>query len=159
LRHVAPNVFPQLATFGLLGIGIVVIIEGALSFLGLGVAPPAPSWGNMIAQGQESLAVTPALVLLPSGALFVTVLSCNLLGEALRARCGDGPREGFSAIGAATTAGEVSPASIDAGGWSCTPPLLEVRDLCIGFGPPEERKWAVQGLRYTLEAGRTLAII
>ena len=87
LRHVAPNITPQLITFGMLGMGIVMVIEGALSFLGLGIPPPAPSWGNMIAQGQQSLSATPMLVVWPCAALFVTVLAFNLLGETLRARC------------------------------------------------------------------------
>jgi peptide/nickel transport system permease protein len=86
LRHVAPNIAPQLVTFGMLGMGIVIVIEGALSFLGLGIPPPAPSWGNMIAQGQQSLSATPMLVVWPSAVLFVTVLAFNLLGENLRAR-------------------------------------------------------------------------
>jgi len=86
LRHVAPNIAPQLITFGMLGMGIVIVIEGALSFLGLGIPPPAPSWGNMIAQGQQSISATPMLVVWPSAVLFVTVLAFNLLGENLRAR-------------------------------------------------------------------------
>ncbi|WP_232665856.1 ABC transporter permease [Pseudonocardia sp. TRM90224] len=86
LRHVAPNIAPQLITFGMLGMGIVIVIEGALSFLGLGIPPPAPSWGNMISQGQQSLSATPSLVVWPCLTLFVTVLAFNLLGEALRAR-------------------------------------------------------------------------
>jgi peptide/nickel transport system permease protein len=86
LRHIAPNITPQLITFGMLGMGIVMVIEGALSFLGLGIPPPAPSWGNMIAQGQQSLSATPMLVVWPCAALFVTVLAFNLLGETLRAR-------------------------------------------------------------------------
>ena len=86
LRHIAPNITPQLITFGMLGMGIVMVIEGALSFLGLGIPPPAPSWGNMISQGQQSLSATPMLVVWPCAALFVTVLAFNLLGETLRAR-------------------------------------------------------------------------
>jgi peptide/nickel transport system permease protein len=66
--------------------GIVIVIEGALSFLGLGIPAPAPSWGNMIAQGQQSLSATPMLVVWPSLALFVTVLTFNVLGENLRSR-------------------------------------------------------------------------
>jgi peptide/nickel transport system permease protein len=85
-RHLAPNIAPQLVTFGLLGMGIVIVIEGALSFLGLGIPAPAPSWGNMIAQGQQSLSATPMLVVWPSLALFVTVLTFNVLGENLRSR-------------------------------------------------------------------------
>jgi peptide/nickel transport system permease protein len=84
-RHIAPNILPQLTTFGLLGMGVAINIEGAVSFLGLGVPLPQPSWGNMIYQGQMTLSATPLLVLLPSALLFVTVLAFNLLGEALRA--------------------------------------------------------------------------
>lgn len=86
LRHVMPNVLPELMTFALLGLGIVIVLEGALSFLGLGIQPPSPSWGNMIASGQGLLSAQPKFVLLPSAALFITVVSFNLLGEGLRAR-------------------------------------------------------------------------
>jgi peptide/nickel transport system permease protein len=89
LRHVAPNIFPELTTFGLLGIGITVVLEGALSFLGLGIPAPAPSWGNMIAQGEGILSAQPKFVMLPSAALFITTVSFNLLGESLRARWSD----------------------------------------------------------------------
>ncbi|WP_236792631.1 ABC transporter permease [Amycolatopsis sp. GM8] len=85
-RHIAPNIVPQLVTFSMLGMGIVIVIEGALSFLGLGIPPPAPSWGNMISQGQQSLSATPMLVVWPCLALFLTVLGFNLLGETLRSR-------------------------------------------------------------------------
>jgi peptide/nickel transport system permease protein len=86
LRHIGPNIGPQLMTFAMLGMGIIMTIEGALSFLGLGIPAPAPSWGNMIAQGQLSLSATPLLVLWPSLALFLAVFGFNQLGEALRAR-------------------------------------------------------------------------
>jgi peptide/nickel transport system permease protein len=86
LRHVAPNILPQLVTFGLLGMGVIIILEGALSFFGLGIPPPNPSWGNMIFDGQQVLSAEPRLVLVPSLFLFVTVLCFNLLGDALRAR-------------------------------------------------------------------------
>jgi peptide/nickel transport system permease protein len=86
LRHVAPNIMPQLLTFSLLGFGVVIILEGALSFLGLGIPLPEASWGSMIAQGQQTLSASPDLVLIPSAFLFATVLSLNLLGDALRER-------------------------------------------------------------------------
>jgi peptide/nickel transport system permease protein len=85
-RHVAPNILPQLVTFGLLGMGVIIILEGALSFFGLGIPPPNPSWGNMIFDGQGILSAEPRLVFVPSAFLFVTVLSFNLLGDALRSR-------------------------------------------------------------------------
>jgi len=86
LRHVAPNVGPQLISFGMLGMGIVIVTEGALSFLGLGIPAPRPSWGNMIFDGQQTMSANPTAVVWPSLALLVTVLCFNLLGENLRAK-------------------------------------------------------------------------
>jgi peptide/nickel transport system permease protein len=86
LRHVIPNIVPQLMTFSLLGFGVVIILEGALSYLGLGIPLPEASWGSMIAQGQQTLTASPYLVLIPSAFLFATVLSLNLVGDALRER-------------------------------------------------------------------------
>jgi peptide/nickel transport system permease protein len=88
LRHIAPSVLPQLATYSLLQVGIVVMIEATLSFLGAGVGPSQASWGTMIATGQTYLSTTPALVLVPSAFLFVTVVCLNLLGDGLRTRYG-----------------------------------------------------------------------
>jgi peptide/nickel transport system permease protein len=85
-RHITPNILPQLVTFALLGMGIVIILEGALSFLGLGIPPPHPSWGNMISAGESVLSAQPRFVFLPSAALFITVVCFNLLGDGLRAR-------------------------------------------------------------------------
>lgn len=90
VRHLTPNIGPQLMTYAMLGMGIIIVIEGALSFLGLGIQPPAPSWGNMIAQGQLSLSATPMLVVSPSVALFLTVIGFNQLAEALRSRWSGG---------------------------------------------------------------------
>jgi peptide/nickel transport system permease protein len=88
LRHVWPNVLPQVATFALLGMGVTVLLEGALDFLGLGIPDPGASWGNMIALGQGTLSAQPSLVLVPSVFLVVTILALNLLGDALRSRWG-----------------------------------------------------------------------
>jgi peptide/nickel transport system permease protein len=88
LTHLTPNLVPELITFALLQAGVSITLEGALSFLGLGVPPPGASWGNMIAEGQLTLSVRPSLVLLPSAALLVTVAAFNLLGDGLRRRWG-----------------------------------------------------------------------
>jgi peptide/nickel transport system permease protein len=88
LRHIAPNVLPQLATFSLLQVGIVVMIEATLSFLGVGVGPQEATWGTMIATGQTYLSTNPAQVLVPSAFLFVTVVCLNVLGDGLRSRYG-----------------------------------------------------------------------
>jgi peptide/nickel transport system permease protein len=86
LRHVAPNAVAPLITFGLIGVAISMLLEATLSYLGLGIPIPQPSWGNMIANGQPYLPLDPALVLVPACFLFVTVLAFNVLGDALRAR-------------------------------------------------------------------------
>ena len=87
-RHVVPNIMPNVVTFSLLGLGIIIILEGALDFLGYGIQPPTPSWGNMIAAGQQILSAQPEYVLIPSIALLITVAALNMLGDALRERWG-----------------------------------------------------------------------
>ena len=84
MRELLPNVALPLLAFFLLGVAVNIVAEGALSFLGLGVPPPAPSWGSMIGEGRESLDIAPRLAFLPAGFLFVTVLSFNLVGDTLR---------------------------------------------------------------------------
>jgi peptide/nickel transport system permease protein len=88
LKHVLPNVIPGIISFSLIGVGIVVILEGALDFLGLGIQQPKPSWGAMIAKGQTVLTATPEYVLIPSIVLLIIVMALNLLGDALRERWG-----------------------------------------------------------------------
>jgi peptide/nickel transport system permease protein len=85
-RHIVPNIMPNIVTFSLLGLGIIIILEGALDFLGYGIPAPTPSWGNMISRGQQILSVQPEYVLIPSIALLITVAALNMLGDALRER-------------------------------------------------------------------------
>lgn len=85
LRELLPNVALPLLAFFLLGVAVTIVVEGALSFLGLGVPPPAPSWGSMIGEGRESLDITPWLAFMPAGVMFVTVLAFNVVGDTLRA--------------------------------------------------------------------------
>ena len=84
-RELLPNVALPLLAFFLLGVAITIVVEGALSFIGLGVPPPTPSWGSMIAEGRESLEVAPWLAFIPAGFMFITVLAFNLVGDTLRA--------------------------------------------------------------------------
>ena len=85
LRELLPNVALPLLAFFLLGVAVTIVVEGALSFLGLGVPPPAPSWGSMIGEGRESLDMAPCLAFLPAGFMFATVLAFNIVGDTLRA--------------------------------------------------------------------------
>jgi peptide/nickel transport system permease protein len=92
LRELLPNVFLPLIAFFLLGVAVFIVVEGSLSFLGLGVPPPISSWGSMIGEGRESLDVAPRLAFIPAIAMFLTVLSFNLVGDTLRALTD--PRQG-----------------------------------------------------------------
>jgi len=85
LRELLPNVALPLAAFFLVGVAVTVVFEGALSFLGLGVPPPLPSWGSMIGEARDSLDTAPWLAFMPAGVMFATVLAFNLVGDTLRA--------------------------------------------------------------------------
>jgi len=85
LRELLPNVALPSFAFFLLGVAVIIVVEGSLSFLGLGVPPPISSWGSMIGEGRESLDVAPRLAFLPAIAMFLTVLSFNIVGDTIRA--------------------------------------------------------------------------
>jgi len=84
LRHCLPNIVPALIVRASVGVGFVVMAEATLSFLGLGVQEPLPSWGGMIRDGLTSLRTDPHLALTASLCLGVTIVGFNLLGDALR---------------------------------------------------------------------------
>jgi peptide/nickel transport system permease protein len=86
-RELVPNVLPGLLSYGLIMVAVLVVAEASLSFLGLGIQQPSPSWGNMIAEGENGLfEANPHLVLVPGFVLFATVFSFNIVGEKLRRR-------------------------------------------------------------------------
>jgi peptide/nickel transport system permease protein len=84
LVHILPNILPALLVQATLSIAAAIIAEAALSFLGLGQQPPAPSWGSMLNAAQRFLVNAPWMAIWPGLAIFVTVLSFNLLGDGLR---------------------------------------------------------------------------
>ena len=83
-RHILPNIAPQLLVQATLTVATAIIAEAALSFLGLGQQPPQPSWGSMLNTAQRFLSSAPWMAIFPGLAIFVTVLSFNLLGDGLR---------------------------------------------------------------------------
>ena len=83
-REILPNVLPPMGAFALIAIAIVIVAEGALSFLGLSVASPTATWGNLIEQGRNSLDDTPWISLFPCAVMFLTLLSFNYVGDQLR---------------------------------------------------------------------------
>jgi len=93
-RELLPNVVLPLASYGMVMVSVLIVAEASLSFLGLGVQQPNPSWGNMIAEGQENdvFVQHPHIVLVPGLTLFITVFAFNLIGEKARRRWD--PRQG-----------------------------------------------------------------
>ena len=83
-RHILPNILPALIVQATLSIATAIIAEASLSFLGLGQQPPAPSWGSMLNTAQRFLTQAPWMAIYPGLAIFLTVLSFNLLGDGLR---------------------------------------------------------------------------
>ncbi|MBI4720633.1 MAG: ABC transporter permease, partial [Chitinivibrionia bacterium] len=83
-RHLLPNCVSQLLVVFSMGLGMAIMAESSLSFLGLGAQPPAPSWGSMISSGLSYVRVAPWLSLAPGMVITITVLGFNLLGDALR---------------------------------------------------------------------------
>jgi peptide/nickel transport system permease protein len=86
LRHVLPNALTPVIVASALGLGNAIMLEAGLSFLGLGVQPPTPSWGNLIASGRDTLVNAPGVATAPGIALVLVVLAATLLGDAVRDR-------------------------------------------------------------------------
>jgi peptide/nickel transport system permease protein len=84
VRHLLPNAATPLVVATTLAVGQVILAESVLSFLGLGIRPPVPSWGNMLTGAQELLFEAPLLAVWPGLLIFLTVAACNLLGDGLR---------------------------------------------------------------------------
>jgi peptide/nickel transport system permease protein len=84
LRHLLPNSFPPILVLITLNMGIAILAEASLSFLGIGISPPAPAWGAMVADGYRYLNTNPVLSFAPGVAVMLVVLAFNLVGDGLR---------------------------------------------------------------------------
>ena len=83
-RHILPNVLPVMIVWASLTIPALILVEASLSYLGLGIRPPTPSWGNMLTTAQRVWIRSPSLAILPGLAIYITVFSINLMGNGLR---------------------------------------------------------------------------
>jgi peptide/nickel transport system permease protein len=83
-RHILPNVLPAIVVLSAMSTAGTITMEAGLSYLGVGIPPPAPSWGGMISDGQSYLVVAPWLVLPPGLAVVAAVVAFNLLGQGLQ---------------------------------------------------------------------------
>jgi peptide/nickel transport system permease protein len=84
LRHILPNLVPSLVVLATVEVARAIIRESLLSFLGLGIQPPTPSWGSMLAEGRDYMLMQWWLAAFPGAAIFISALGINLLGDALR---------------------------------------------------------------------------
>jgi peptide/nickel transport system permease protein len=109
-RHILPNVTPTLLVISTLQVGYVILLEGTLSFLGVGVPPPNPAWGLMIADGRGFLATAWWITLFPGLAMLLTVLAVNLMGDWLRDHLDPRLRQLGGSAQAEEPAADVSPA-------------------------------------------------
>jgi peptide/nickel transport system permease protein len=84
LVHILPNLASSIIVATTMSVGHIILLESVLSFLGLGIEPPLPSWGNMLTGAQETIGFAPQLALYPGLLIFVTVIACNFLGDGLQ---------------------------------------------------------------------------
>src|SRR5262244_998776 len=112
-HHIFPNVVPTLLVISTLQVGYVILLEGTLSFLGVGVPPPNPAWGLMIADGRGFLATAWWISLFPGLAMLLTVLAVNLMGDWLRDHLDPKLRQAVGVTVADAPAAEPVPTAID----------------------------------------------
>ena len=84
IRELLPNVFVPVVFYGLLLVSVIIMLEGVLAFLGVGVPPPTPTWGGMIAEALQEISEHPLPAFIPAAVMFMTILSLNLMGDRLR---------------------------------------------------------------------------
>jgi peptide/nickel transport system permease protein len=153
VRYVMPSSWQIVPVIALLDFGFLVILESTLSFLGLGITPPTPSWGSILAEGRQYMVITPWLPVLPGLAIMFTVLSINLLadglGSILDPKLGTGAfRRHVQRLPAPRPAQE--PAAT---------PLLSVRDLRVDFPLGDRVVHAVRGISFDVERGQTVGVV
>jgi peptide/nickel transport system permease protein len=155
LRTVLPNVAGPVLVQLSLAVASAVVLESGLSFLGLGVVPPSPSWGLMIRGARTTMEQAPLLLLWPCAALTLTILAMNLLCDGLR-----------DAVDPRTTATRRKPRFVDRllpGLLAATPPkteaVLDVRNLTVEIQTPRGPIRPVQDVSLSVNAGETLAIV
>ena len=137
LRELLPNVALPLVAFFLLGVAVTIVVEGALSFLGLGVPPPAPSWGSMIGEGRESLDIAPWLAFMPAR-------------RDVPDRAGLQRGRRHLAGADRSSSGGVVSAPLP------SPPLLSIEGVSVSLPTPRGALKAVDNVDLTLAAGSTL---
>jgi peptide/nickel transport system permease protein len=153
LGYVLPNVWQLVPQVAMLDVAYKIVVESMLTFLGLGIAPPTPSWGSILADGKNLMIIAPWLVVLPILAIFFTVLSINLAADGIADLLDPKiARGGFRRIRLRSP----SPQGEED---DDTPPLLRVQDLKVEFPSEDRVVYAVRGISFDLEQGQALGIV
>jgi peptide/nickel transport system permease protein len=151
-RYVFPSVWQVVPVIALLDVGFLIIMESTLSFLGLGLPPPAATWGGILADGRRNMVVSQWLPILPGLAIVFTVLSINLVGDGLAAvfntRHFEGGFRRYRPKARAMATPEPNAGT-----------LLAVRDLRVEFPTPGGAVKAVRGIDFDLAAGEILSVV
>ena len=171
-RHILPNLASPILVLATLEIAIVILAEAGLSFLGMGIQPPAPSWGGMVAAGRDYITSAWWLVTFPGLAILLTALSLNLTATWLRTvsdpvqrwRWFMGRPEPRREADTEIALPQSGRAGVEVSEPAHRPAanghhLLEVIDLRVNFRTPDGLLNAVNGISYTLDRGQTLAIL
>src|SRR5262249_23021821 len=156
-RHILPNVLNSAIVLGTLMLGVVIVTEASLSFLGVGVPPPKPAWGLMLADGKKGLMVGYWwLTVLPGSCIMLMVLSANLLGDWLRVKLDPQLRQ----LCAARARGCFNPNGAEGRAMS-TRALLELQNLSTHYVSAKGRRVvrAVEDVSLRVAAGETLGIV
>ena len=151
-RYIVPNVWQPVPLIGMLNLGFFVIVESLLSFLAMGLSPPTPSWGSMLADGRQYMMIAPWMAIFPGLAIILTVLSVNLVADGLaesfdpKLRIGRYVRRPLPPIASGADA-------------SSSDPMLRVRGLTTVFPTPAATIWAVNGVDFDLDRGEVLGVV
>ena len=160
--HILPNAVGPIVVGATLAVGNAIILESSLSFLGLGVQPPTPTWGNMLQEAQATMATRPWLTVFPGLAILTVVLSVNFIGDGLQeALDPTGERSQRRRRRSQPERQRRRSLPLPAAPTPAAPPahLLEVRDLTTTFDTDLGTITAVDGVSYDLDAGEALAIV
>ncbi len=152
-RYIVPNVWQSVPLIGMLNLGFFVIVESLLSFLALGLSPPTPSWGAILADGRQFMMVTPWMALFPGIAIVATVLSINLAADGLADYVDPKLAHGnLRRVPLPPTAAGADAARGDA-------PLLRVRDLTTDFPARSATVHAVKRASFDVRRGEVLGVV
>jgi peptide/nickel transport system permease protein len=153
IRYVLPSVWQVVPVIVMLDLGFLVILESTLSFFGLGITPPTPSWGSILAEGRQYMVLTAWLAILPGLAITFTVLSINLAADGLADVLDPKLSQGTFRRQVLRLPARYADENLE------TLPLLRVRDLRVDFPFDDRVVHAVRSVSFDLERGRTLGIV